>query len=132
MNSKLNTLRESYPTLISDTTEIRYDEGWDNIVEGMLAAIKIYEESSLTDAKTIEPVVVEKLVSRFGGLDVEFEGGDDVVQEIVIFSKALSYKTCEKCGKLGKLYCSTKWMKWSYKKVLCTAHAVELYYYSIE
>tara|TARA_R100001594_G_C4039975_1_gene262995 strand:- start:1595 stop:1990 length:396 start_codon:yes stop_codon:yes gene_type:complete len=131
MSSKIKILREDYPTLINDDTEIKYDEGWHNIVEGMLAAIKIYEDANL-GISNLTPVYISKIESKFGALDVEFDGGDDVVQEIVIFSKTLSFKTCEKCGKLGKLYCSTKWMKWSYKKVLCTAHAVELYYYSIE
>ena len=131
MSSKIKILREDYPTLINGDTEIKYDEGWHNIVEGMLAAIKIYEDANL-GISNLTPVYISKIESKFGALDVEFDGGDDVVQEIVIFSKTLSFKTCEKCGKLGKLYCSTKWMKWSYKKVLCTAHAVELYYYSIE
>ena len=131
MSSKIKILREDYPTLINDDTEIKYDEGWHNIVEGMLAALKVYEDANLGKSN-LTPVYISKIESKFGALDIEFEGGDDVVQEIVIFSKTLSFKTCEKCGKLGKLYCSTKWMKWSYKKTLCTAHAVELYYYSIE
>ena len=131
MSSKIKILREDYPTLINGDTEIKYDEGWHNIVEGMLAALKVYEDANL-GISNLTPVYISKIESKFGALDVEFDGGDDVVQEIVIFSKTLSFKTCEKCGKLGKLYCSTKWMKWSYKKVLCTAHAVELYYYSIE
>ncbi len=131
MSSKIKTLRKDYPTLIHDDAEIKYDDGWHNIVEGMLSAIKIYEDAYLGQSDLI-PVVINKIENKFGGLDIEFDGGDEIIQEIVLFSKTLSFKTCEKCGKLGKLYCSTKWMKWSYKKTLCTAHAVELYYYSIE
>ena len=33
---------------------------------------------------------------------------------------------------LGNLYCSTKWLHWSAKKVLCQNHAIELYYYSLK
>ena len=131
MSDKIKTLRKEYPTLITDSTVIKYEEGWHNIVEGMIAAVKVYEEANLEKPDWV-PVVFSKIESKFGALDVEFEGGDEITQEIIIFSKTLSFKTCEKCGKLGKLYCSTKWMKWSHKKILCTAHAVELYYYSIE
>ena len=100
------------------------------MVEGMLAAVKVYEEANLGKTSLI-PTVFHSIEIKFGCLDIHYSGGDDIVREIISFSKTLSFKTCEMCGKLGKLYCSTKWTNWSNKKTLCKNHAVELFYYSI-
>ena len=78
------------------------------------------------------PTIFKSIKSQHGWLDIEYIGGDEVVQHIIDFTKLLSFKTCELCGKMGNLYCSTKWMHWSEKKTLCQrtcSKAILLYNY---
>jgi len=114
--------------MASDIIDI--DPGWYQIINEMLAAIKIYQDVNLGKCDLV-PTVFSVIKTRHGWLDVQYYGGDEVIAEIVKFSRILSFKTCEMCGKMGDLYCSGKWMHWSHKRTLCKNHAVELYYYTI-
>ena len=125
-------LYEKYPDLIEHKNFIKVPAGWSTIVEEMLEAVKVYEKMEI-DSKNYKPVNFTKIKNNNGWLDVEYDGGDYVVDEIVRFARILSFKKCELCGIMNsKVYCSTKWMHWSYKKTLCKSHAIELYYYRIE
>jgi len=123
-------LYKKYSDLLIMPDIIIIDSGWYQIVNEMLAAIKVYQDVNLGKSALI-PTVFDAITTKQGWLDIEHFGGDEVVEEIVKFSRILSFKTCEKCGKIGNLYCSGKWMHWSNKKTLCKKHAVELYYYTI-
>ena len=129
-DDKFLKLYKKYPKLLPKKNIINCEAGLYDIIEEMLAAIKNYQN---TDSGTLSltPVVFNSLEIEYGTLDIDYSGGDEVVRHIVNFTKKLSYKTCELCGKVGKLYCSTKWMPWSNKKTLCNKHAVELFYYNI-
>jgi len=127
---KYNSLFEKYSELLPSENIIQIDEGWHQIVEEMLSAIKIYQDTNLGYCNLI-PTVFNLIKTNQGWLDIEFCGGDEVVAEIIKFSKSLSFKTCEMCGKMGQLYCGNKFMHWSNKKTLCKTHAVKLFYYTI-
>jgi hypothetical protein len=127
---KFIRLYNKFPELLSNRNTIECNVGLYNVLEEMLAAIKIYQDANLGKSDSI-PVVFNFINIKFGGLEIDYFGGDEVIQEIVNFTKKISFKTCETCGKMGDLYCSTKWMHWSEKKTLCKKHAVELYYYTI-
>ena len=126
----LSKLNEKYSDLLESSNIINVDPGWYQIINEMLAAIKIYQDVNLGKCDLV-PTVFDVIKTKHGWLDVQYCGGDEVIAEIVKFSRILSFKTCEKCGKMGNLYCSAKWMHWSNKRTLCTSHAVELYYYTI-
>jgi len=116
--------------LLHENIFINIGDGWERLIEELLAATKVYQDVNI-GYSDFEPVVFTLIRSNQGWLEIEFEGGDHVVTEIANFSRTLSFKTCEICGTLGKLYCSDKWMHWSNKKTLCTSHAVKMYYYQI-
>jgi len=129
-NNKFSPLYNKFPELLLEKNVIKCDEGLYNTVIEMLAAIKVYQDANLGKCDLI-PTVFDLIESKYGVLNIEYCGGDEVVEHIVNFTKKISFKTCERCGKMGQLYCSTKWMHWSNKKTLCKQHAVNLYYYTI-
>ncbi len=127
----LKKIYEKYSDIILDEyVFVDIGDGWSQIVEELLAATKVYQDINI-GTTDFTPVIFTTIAAREGWLDVEFDGGDEVVAEIANFSRILSFKTCELCGTIGKLYCSEKWMHWSNKKTLCTSHAVKLFYYRI-
>jgi len=119
---------EKYPLLFPKNT-IQCDTGWLKIIEEMCAAIQIYIDFEF--GNEVPQVVFTEIKSRYGVLHISYEGGDKIVNHIVDLCRRLSYKTCEYCGKIGDLYCSTKWRKWSSTKTLCQQHAIEFFYYRL-
>ena len=88
--------------------------------------INLFPEIDYLDFK------ITSIKQKFGGLEIETKNSDLELDTILRATSVLSFKTCEKCGNIGNLYCSSKWLHWSDKKVLCQTHAVELYYYSLK
>ena len=127
---KFSNLYNKFNELLLEKDIIECDIGLYQIIEEMLAATKIYQDANLGTSSLI-PVVFNSINTKHGCLLVDYCGGDEVVQHIVNFTEKISYKTCEMCGNIGQLYCSSKWTKWSNKKTLCHKHAVELFYYQI-
>ena len=129
-NDKFSNLYEKFPQLLPEKSIIECDDGLYQIIKEMLGAIKIYQDADL-EKLNFFPVIFNSIKVKYGGLEIDYSGGDGVIQHIVDFTKKLSFKTCELCGKVGSLYCSTKWMHWSHKKTLCNKHAIELFYYTL-
>ena len=126
------SLYDSYSDLIEHRNSIKVPPGWETVVQEMLEAVKVYEKMEIETPDYVSTIFT-KIKNNDGWLDVEYNGGDYVVDEITRFARILSFKKCEMCGIMNsKVYCSTKWMHWSYKKTLCKSHAIELYYYRIE
>jgi len=129
-NNKFSKLYNKFSELLPEKDIIKCNTGLYQIIEEMLAAIKIYQDTNLGTSSLV-PVIFDSIDIRYGCLSVDYYGGDEVVQHIVNFTEKISYKTCEMCGNIGQLYCSSKWTKWSNKKTLCYKHAIELFYYQI-
>ena len=119
-----------YSEVLSSDAIIKIDSGWYQLVEEMLAAIKVYQDVNLIECD-LTPVYIKKITCKQGWLNVEYAGGDDVVQHIIRYSLRISFKICEMCGDHGNLFCSDKYMKWSNKRTLCTKHAISLFFYKM-
>ena len=130
-SKKFRTLYKKYPELLTDNTTINCDEGLYVIIEEMLIAIKTYQDVNLGTTSLI-PTVINFIEVKFGVLNIGYSGGDELVQHVINFAKKISFKTCEACGNIGELYCSTKWLHWSRKKTLCKQHAIEYFYYTLQ
>ena len=130
MGNKENIgLYEKHKVLLN-ITPIHCSAGWDEILDEMLSTIKIYMDVN-QEKYNIFPITYISIKEKLGVLEISATGGDEVTQEIINFTTKLSYKTCEFCGKIGLLYCSTKWLQWSFTKTLCKNHAASLLYYNI-
>ena len=129
-NDKFSNLYEKFPQLLPEKNIIECGDGLYQIIKEMFGALKIYQDADL-EKLNFFPVIFNSIKVKYGGLQVEYSGGDEIIKHIVEITKQLSFKTCEMCGGKGSLYCSTKWMHWSHKKTLCNKHAVHLFYYTI-
>ena len=129
-DDKFLKLYEKFPDLLAKESVINCEPGLYLIIEDMLMAIKTHQEMFSARPSSF-PAVFYRIEPKHGGIDFDYDGGDEIIDHIVEFTKKISYKTCEVCGGEGELHCSTKWMHWSNKKTLCNKHAVELFYYTI-
>mgnify|MGYP003678325369 FL=1 len=130
MKDKIDNLYQLYPYLFYNDSVINISDGWKTIVKDLIVAIDAIESLD-TKNPDIKPTIFHKIETKQGWLNIEYQGGDELIGEIVRYSTVLSFKTCELCGKMGTLYCSDKYMHWSDKKTLCLSHAIKLYYYSM-
>lgn len=58
--------------------------------------------SGYREIKEVYQVVAVQVKEKFGGLRFYYSGGDEYVDGLVAMAEALSYVTCEQCGKVGK------------------------------
>jgi len=128
-NEENVALYEKHKALLN-ITSIHCKSGWNEVLDEMLSSIKVYMDGN-QEKYNISPIIFTSIEEKFGVLEISATGGDEVTQEIINFTIKLSYKTCELCGKIGLLYCSTKWLRWSSAKTLCKKHAASLLYYNI-
>jgi hypothetical protein len=121
-------IHNQYPSLFIHSADdtFKCGVGWARIIFEMCAAISSC--SLVEDIKNFKIISINNL---HGTLSIEYESGSETVFEIIRFTEKMSYKLCENCGTKAELYCDSKFLHWSYKKTLCTKHALKLYYYSI-
>lgn len=112
-----------------DKIEINFEYGWYGIISELFSTIEVY--FGLYPDKDFSNFKIISIKKKFGVLMIETQNSTDVLDVITSAAEILTYKTCEECGKIGDIYCDTKWLHWSEKKILCKSHAVELFYYSI-
>lgn len=128
--SKFHNLYQRFPELLPTTDIIECGEGLYAIIEELVSTVHLYHDANLGVSSLI-PVIFNSIKTKYGVLDIDYYGGDEVIQHLVVYTKKISFKTCEVCGNIGELYCSSKFLHWSYKKTLCKNHAIEYFYYTI-
>ena len=131
MSPKIKDIRKiytKYPKLFRKNC-ITCHNGWCDIIDQMCSTIQVYIDNEIYDKK-IQPEFVY-IKEKFGVLDIEIKDGDEIVGFLKKSCEKLSCHTCEYCGELGELYCSSKHRNWSILKTLCLDHAIELYFYKL-
>ena len=126
------SLLEPYSHLFLDFDifDFKFENGWIELVFDLCRTLDIYF-SLYPDSDFLNFKIIS-LQEKFGCLEIESINSNETIDIILRATSLLSCKTCEKCGKLGQLYCSTKWLHWCDKKILCKTHAVQFRYYSIK
>jgi len=126
------SLFKSYSHLFLDFDNLsfNFDHGWDNLITELCRTLDLY--MSIYPKNDLSSFKIVSLKQKFGCLEIESINSTKEIDTILQATSILAYKTCEKCGKIGNLYCSTKWLHWSDKKILCQTHAIELFYYSLK
>jgi hypothetical protein len=116
MNKELEKkLMEKYPTIFQEmygnpketcmAWGIECADGWYNIIETLCQLITRrinYTKSKWHEGEEAPEVVAQQIKEKFGGLRFYYRGGDDITDAYVSFAEAMSYKTCECCGNVGK------------------------------
>jgi len=102
-------LVEKYPSLFRDYNKPASEtlicfgcdcnDGWYDILDELFKKISKYPDVSLFQVK-----------EKFGGLRVYLNGGPPEVYDFIREAEEKSYKTCEKCGKDGKLREDLGWI----------------------
>lgn len=115
----VDQLMANYPKLFAPRGRFgpAYPEcrsGWFNIIESLCKVIQFH-----VDRGDIEQPVIQQIKEKFGGLRFYHTAHDEKINVAVELAEALSTKTCEVCGKPGKLR-PTKWIQ-----TLCDEHFVE-------
>ena len=120
-------LKLKYSHFFDKECELKCEYGWQKIIEDFCAAIDL-----IIISPSYNHLKIMSIKQKCGTLIIDYQGGDDLVKELVDFTESLSYNMCEVCGQEGKLYAEGKWVKWSSYKTLCRSHAVQLHYYEIK
>lgn len=99
--------------------------GWYKIVESLCQNIddhckwKNMQYEQFGRGAPVEPVIVEQIKEKFGGLRFYYTGGDDYVNGLVDMAESWADETCEDCGAPGQKR-SGGWLR-----TLCDHHEQE-------
>lgn len=122
---EINNLFDSYPELFkwfNVSCSFDIGKGWFSIVEDLCCVI----DYQLKQDKMIKNFSFLKITNKFGTLYTNYEGGNDFILKVINIAEAMSFKTCEECGKKGKLYTSNG-TSYGIMKTLCQEHSKDKY-----
>lgn len=94
---------------------IAVNDGWFDIINQLCININ----SHMKWKKDIEPIELEQVKEKFGGLRFYFQGGDEYIRGLVSMAESMSGVTCEECGAPGE----TGGRGWI--STLCPTHRAE-------
>jgi hypothetical protein len=102
-NDFVNLMETACPSLYKDK---RYGgfaigEGWFGLIEALSKEI-VYHETHLKDKTNYQPVVIEQIKEKFGGLRFYYQGGNEYIRGLVNMAEIIADQTCETCGAPGK------------------------------
>lgn len=97
-------------------------DGWYHILDMLCGAIqdRCDNVKHFVDGKMVPvcpQVVAVQVKEKFGTLRFYFDGGDDDIHGMVAMAEYMSARTCEECGKPGKL------RPGGWVRTLCDKHA---------
>lgn len=87
-------------------------EGWINIVDNMCECIQKYIDNININNKhlpKVQQVVCEQIKEKYAELRFYYHGGDNIIEGIIKFAELLASKTCQECGKEGKIINNKGW-----------------------
>lgn len=111
-------LREKYPELLKQVHYCSVRDGWKDIIIKLCDMISNHSRQ-IKDEDSEKPVVLE-IKEKFGGLRFYAGGLDDYIRGLIDMAEAMSYTTCEVCGKPGKP------RKGGWIQTLCDEHYAEI------
>lgn len=93
--------------------------GWYDIIDSLFIAIEDVLDESVHAYKNIDRLLrVGQIKEKFGGLRVHLDYGDDItdseyarMEEAIEKAEGESIRTCENCGKPGRLRVDRGWMR---------------------
>ena len=85
-------------------------EGWSNLLDCMCAEIEIYQRNMKILKEPLEPVEFTQIKEKYGLLRIYYQGGNDMVADIINRAEQESAITCEECGSKEKVKQSKGWI----------------------
>ena len=90
-------------------------DGWYDILDTLCGAIqdrcdnvKVYKDDELVPV--CAQVVAIQVKEKFGELRFYYSGGDEEIRGMVAMAEYMSVRTCEQCGKPGRLRTIRGWV----------------------
>lgn len=81
-------------------------DGWYWLIDQLCDCIQSY-----IDANHKEQVEVVQVKEKFGGLDFNVYGADEMAHGMIWLSNSMSYSICESCGSTEKVSQTKGWIK---------------------
>jgi hypothetical protein len=76
-------------------------DGWFNLINNLCGCIQDYIDNN--SHLEIPQVVAVQVKEKFGTLRFYISGGDDIIGGMIWLTEYISARTCEVCGKNGKV-----------------------------
>ena len=109
------TLEKQHPVMFSQPYGgVAVGKGWWPIIQALCKNIDSWVKFS-----KCQPVVVEQIKEKFGGLRFYYSGGDQQISGMVRMAEAWADHSCEECGAPGRQR-SGGWIR-----TLCDEHEAE-------
>jgi hypothetical protein len=118
----MKNFKESFPDQFKKIQKIECREGWHRLIESTSYTIQKHLNYLESKDKKID-FYWTQIKSKFGGIKMNYSGGDDYINGIIDAAEYWSYSMCEFCGEKGSLH-----KKASRVDTLCDNHAKEFGY----
>lgn len=83
-------------------------DGWFDIIHALSTVIKMHAKWNKCDKDT-HPAAVQ-VKQKFGGLRFHYGSNISAIDGAVDMAEQISFRTCEQCGKPGKLHHRNNWV----------------------
>lgn len=98
-----NRLKEKYPKLITDNTDISCGEGWENLIDNFLSTMDRYNKKFMVAQIKNKLGSMRIHISPIDGkYPVEMDKNSFDPYPLIHFAENMSETICEKCGNKGK------------------------------
>lgn len=105
-----NQLYEKYPRQYNSIRKIYCSDGWYAIISKCCSVIDDYIEKNLEKGIDLQFEWVQQK-SKFGGLRLYYNGGDDFISGVIYMAESISYDICCLCGNKGELCQKNNWLE---------------------
>lgn len=112
------TLRAAFPAMLEEVIIIECGDGWYTLLQSLFNSLQHYVETEAHFHRSVTPIRFYEIKQKFGGLRLQFRGGDNRVHGIVTSAGRFSSYICENCG---SAYAPTpEWYKARWVHTLCS------------
>lgn len=104
MRAELDALLcERYPKIFVDCRRTMCGDGWFSLIDTLCERMQFW-----TDHNSAPQVVVSQVKEKYGELSFYSHRGNETQDGMIELAEAMSARTCEQCGKPGRLLMSSE------------------------
>jgi hypothetical protein len=106
----IDELKKKYPEFYKNLEFIEFEDGWFDLVSKCCWLIKQHINNKKYQNNSIDFHWTQQK-SKFGGMRLYFDGGDDYIAGVIDMAESISYSTCQSCGEKGFLCRNLNWLE---------------------